>query len=311
MRNMYSFLAAALFVCMLLVPCLAAEKDAPDSGDSNSFSTADGDTFRVKCGEDIITVSESEYVCGVVAAEMPALYEEEALKAQSVAAYTYAVRKRNAAKDAQYDITGDSSTDQAYIDKSARKEKWGSNFEKYEKRIASAVEAVSGEIVSYDGEPILAAYHAISAGKTEAAVNVWGSDYTYLQSVESIGDMLSDRYQTVLTFTQDKLKELLSSAVVLEGDSSGWLGEMKCSNIGTVQTVTLCGKEISGSDIRTLLSLPSSNFDVELKDGSFCFTVRGYGHGVGMSQYGANCMAQQGSDYKEILLWYYPGCEIK
>ncbi len=311
MRNIYSFLAVGLFLCMLMMPLMSVEKVAVDSGDVSKTETAEGKVFRVKHGEKIIAVSESEYVCGVVAAEMPALYEKEALKAQSVAAYTYAVRKRLAAADAEYDITSDSATDQAYIDESARREKWGGNFEKYEKRIASAVKAVSGKVITYGGEPILAAYHAISAGKTEAAANVWGSDYAYLQSVESIGDMLSDRYQAIHTFTPDQLREQLSSAVALEGDAAGWLGEIKCSSIGTVQTVSLCGKEVSGSDIRALLSLQSSNFDVEYKDGSFNFTVRGYGHGVGMSQYGANCMAQQGSDYKEILLWYYPGCEIK
>lgn len=305
MRNIYSLSAAMLFMCMLLIPLLAGKtSDLPQA--DGTLPTEKEDVFRVKTGDEIKELSAEEYVCGVVAAEMPALYEEEALKAQAVAAYTYAARKRAAAQNAEYDITDDNTTDQSFIDEAEQREKWGEDYEKYSKKILSAVKAVVGQTVKYDGEPCLTVYHAISAGKTESAVNVWGSDYPYLQSVESVGDMLSSDYKSEAVFTADNLCELLSGEITPEGDPSGWVSETKRTSVGTVISVTLCNTEISGGKLREKLSLRSSNFDVEYKDDGFHFTVRGYGHGVGLSQYGANCMAQQGSTYREILLWYYP-----
>ncbi len=310
MRNIYSLLAAVLFMCMLLIPLLAGKSGTVPQADGATLA-AEEDIFRVKIGDEIKEISAEEYICGVVAAEMPALYEDEALKAQAVAAYTYAVRKRAAAQNAEYDITADNKTDQSFIDDAGQREKWGENYEKYCKKILSAVTDVAGQTLKYNGEPCLAVYHAISAGKTESAVNVWGSDYPYLQSVESVGDMLSSDYRTEVVLTADKLCEVLSGEITPEGDPSGWVSETKRTSVGTVISVTFCKTEISGGKLREKLSLRSANFDVEYKEDGFHFTVRGYGHGVGLSQYGANCMAQQGSTYREILLWYYPNTVLE
>lgn len=314
MRNVYSVLAIILFMCMLFIPLLALsplekpQKPTPNS----SYSTAESkDVFRVKCGEEIKTLSAVDYVCGVVSAEMPALYETEALKAQAVAAYTYAARKRAAAGESEYDITTDHTQDQSYIDEAAQREKWGEKYEEYSKKIKAAVTAVKGRLLTYEGEPCLSVYHAISAGRTEKAEAVWGKDYPYLQSQESIMDLLSPDYKTEKTVTADELKNAFLEDTEPEGEPKDWLSDLQKSECGTVKEITLCGKKITGTAFRERLSLRSQNFDIVFSDGAFKITVRGYGHGVGMSQYGANCMAEQGATYKEILSAYYKGATLK
>lgn len=296
MRNVYSVFAAALFFLMLLLPLIARQGEEaapPKKEESNSF--------RVKIGEEIKTFTAEEYITGVVAAEMPALYNEEALKAQAVAAYTYAENKRRRS-GGEYDITADSATDQAFIETAAMKEKWGENYEEYYGKIKAAVKAVEGELILYEGEPIFAAYHAISAGRTESAANVWGGDYPYLVAVESVSDKLSKGY---------KSEVLVSKAEFLEKTGGDTVNETIRSESGTVLSIKIGEKEFKGSEIRKLFSLRSSNFEISLSGEEYRFTVYGYGHGVGLSQQGANYLAGQGFDYREILLWYYKGCEIK
>lgn len=309
MKNIYSLLAVLLFMCMLLSPLLARE--GIEKTEKKPPKTAEKDVFLVLCGDEIKTLNATEYVCGVVSAEMPALYENEALKAQAVAAYTYAARKREQRKEEDYHITSSSDTDQAYIDKEQQKEKWGEKYEEYSEKIAKAVESVKGQKLTYDGELCMSVYHAISAGKTEKASVVWGEDFAYLQSVESIGDLLSPDYKSEVLLSPEELSEKLKDKITPTGEPSSWFGECQKSEIGSVQKISVCGSEISGSELREKLGLRSTNFSVEFVDNKFKITVLGYGHGVGMSQYGANCMAQQGSDYKEILAWYYKGSKLE
>lgn len=316
MRNIYSFLFVLLFLCMLLIPLSARDGSEPHSGEKGDFVPTEskdnesGEQFIIKDGDSLITLSSSEYVTGVVAAEMPALYHDEALKSQAVAAYTYALYKKSANKEKDYDLTTDSATDQAFANEAAQKEKWGANFDEYRQKISSAVAAVEGEFIAFDGKPILAVYHAVSSGKTETAEEVWGRDYPYLQSVESEGDRLSDGYLTETAFSPEKLCELLEIEGPLAADDSA-IGEIERSDCKTVKRLVLGGRGFTGNSIRTALSLRSSNFDLCVKDGSFVFTTRGYGHGVGMSQHGADFLADRGYTYKEILLHYYRGCKIK
>lgn len=310
MRNVYSVLAIILFMCMLLIPLLSLETGGETLLPPTTSKTEEKeDVFRVLCGDNIVTLSEEEYTVGVVSAEMPALYEEEALKAQAVAAYTYAARKR-AASEGEYDITNDHTKDQSYIDKAAQKEKWGEKYEEYSAKIRSAVRAVLGKKLVYEAELCLSVYHAISAGKTETAKNYWDKDYPYLCSVESVYDILSPDYKTEKTVTPDELKTAFSY-VTFSGNPQEWLGDTQKTDVGTVTEITLCNAKIKGAVFREKLSLRSQNFDVAFTDGSFKITVRGYGHGVGMSQYGANCMAKQGAKYDEILLAYYKGAKIE
>jgi len=242
---------------------------------------------------------------------MPAEYTEEALKAQAVAARTFLNYKKAQNAKEDYDITADESTDQAFLSEEQLKEKWGDNFSKNLEKIEAVVKATQDEMIFYENKPIMAVYHAVSSGKTETAANVWGEDYPYLTVTDSIGDLLCPDYLSTVKVSVEDFKKGMSSLVELSGEAKGWLGKSESTESGTVSKITLGGKEFKGSDLREKFSLKSSSFDLTFDGTSFIFTVRGYGHGVGMSQYGANYMAQQGSDYKEILNWYYKDCEIK
>ncbi len=266
--------------------------------------------FKVLLSETntVTSLSVEDYLFGVLAGEMPALYEEEALKAQAVCAYTFALWRQKENTDKDYDISDDYTTDQCYITPEAARKKWGSKADEYEQKIRSAIKTVENEALTYNGELILSVYHAVSGGSTEAAKNVWGKDYPYLQAVSSIGDKLATNYISVSSVTAAEIEKAFS--VTLPTGLKGSFTDFSRTESGTVKSVKIGGKEFKGSEVREALGLKSSNFEVAIKDGVFNFTAYGYGHGVGMSQNGANYMAQQGSDYKEILKHYYTGCEI-
>ncbi len=277
-----------------------AEKIAPQK----SFKILISDTNEVK------EISYNDYIFGVVAAEMPALYEIEALKAQAVAAHTFTLHRMVSNKDKEYDITDDFTLDQAFISEEAAREKWGDNADEYIAKIKTAVSDTQNLALIYNGEIILSVYHAISSGKTEDCQNVWGGNYPYLISKDSIGDKLSPNYISEKSITLDELKALFPD-LKLTDNKADYFKDIKKTDAGRVMTLKLCGNEITGAALREKLDLKSACFDVKATDNGFCFTVYGYGHGVGMSQNGANYMAQQGADYKEILCHYYTGCEIK
>lgn len=314
-------IALVLFSAMLLIPLTSLKTTVTDTLPTSAAAAvkipkaknAASDKFKVLNSDtgEVTEIKAEDYIFGVVAAEMPALYSEEALKAQAVAAYTYACRRRAENSAKTYDITTDYTTDQSYISSDALKEKWGENTDKYTKKIRSAVESVSGYMVTYEGSPALTVYHAISAGITETAENVWGCSYPYLCAVDSPGDKLSPDYISALTISRDELASKLDGIVSLTGEPSEYFGKAEKTDSGMVKEILVCGESVRGAKIRSLLNLRSSFFDVQYSDGSFTFTVYGYGHGVGMSQNGANYMAKQGSDFKEILTTYYPGCKVE
>ena len=239
-----------------------------------------------------------EYVVGVVAAEMPASFPEEALKAQAVAARTYQVRQMQAAgaEKVLYDVG------QAYIDIAEQKEKWGENYPFYASKIRKAVRETAGEIMVYEGEPILAAFHAHSAGKTEDAVHVWNSEVPYLKSVDSSEDRKAPENEATVIFSEKELKEKLGSAE---------LSVLSRTDAGYVERVQAGEEILSGRSVREKLGLRSTNFRIEKKEGGIQFTTYGYGHGVGMSQYGASFLAEKGKGYREILRHYYQGIDFQ
>jgi stage II sporulation protein D len=303
-----------LLAIMLLLPLSALSKNdnTPAALQTSTpvESVSKTETFKVLITEtqEIAEVNVSDYIFGVVAAEMPALYETEALKAQAVCAYTFALWRKSANTDKEYDITDNSGTDQCYITKEQAIAKWGSNADEYRQKIENAVNEVNAQALTYNGEIILSVYHAISSGVTETAKNVWGKDYPYLQSVSSTEDKLAQNYISTKSFTLEEVKSALKiSNNITENPFSDFVR----TDARTVKSVKVCGTEYKGSEIREAFDLKSSNFEVEFKNNNITFTTYGYGHGVGMSQNGANYMAQQGSDYKEILLHYYKDCEIK
>ncbi len=320
MKNFYVVFIALLFFVMLLCPIFAIQKSDKDTKNAEpaktvSASASDEKTFSVKMSEDgkIKKIGVKEYVFGVVAAEMPMEYKEEALKAQAVAAYTYALYKSEEAANAgrNYDLGDSGSDSQCFITRKAAREKWGEKADEYEKKLDKIVAKTSGSAILYDGKPILAAYHAISAGKTENASEIWGGEYPYLKTVDSVGDLLNPDYLTQVSVTAEEFAEKLKDkSIDFSGDPTGYLGEKKCSSVGSVIKIAVCGKEISGEEMRAAFGLRSADFDAAFEDGKFVFTVRGYGHGVGMSQYGAERMAEDGSNYIEILSAYYTGCKL-
>ncbi len=255
--------------------------------------------------------SLEDYLFGVVAAEMPALYESEALKAQTVAAYTYYLRKSETHASDGYNISDDYTVDQAFVTPEAAAEKWGDGAKEYEQKIRSAVKSVLGLKLTYNGALASTVYHAISSGKTENAQDVWGGDYPYLISVDSSFDKLASGYLSTTTKSAEEVKTALSSLVEISDLSINCFSDPVRSEAGGIKTISVAGKSVSGSDVRRLLSLRSTDFDVAFDGSSYTFTVRGYGHGIGMSQNGANYMAQQGKTYSDILLHYYPGCKIE
>ncbi len=269
--------------------------------------------FRVLNKEtgEVSEMEAREYIFGVVAAEMPALYEDEALKAQAVASYTYAYCKRQQNAQKEYDITTDFNTDQSFKTREKAISDWGEKGEEYANKIQAAVDGVEGQLITYKNEPILAVYHAVSSGQTYSAKDVWGQNYDYLQSVSSSGDKLANKYMNVLEFSEDELSQKLKAVADKKDSKSPIIGEIKHKNNGLINTVKVYGEKISGSDFRSALGLDSTNFTFEKKSGKYIFTCYGYGHGVGMSQNGANYMAKQGYSYAQILSHYYQGTKIK
>ncbi len=248
----------------------------------------------------VVTLDLEEYVIGVVAAEMPASFNKEALKAQSILARTYAIKSKKNNKK----LTDTVST-QAYIDKSQMKSKWGSEYEKYYNKIKDAVNATKGMYVTYNNQLIDAVYHSTSNGKTEDAIYVWGYSVPYLKSVDSSWDKEASSY--LRTVTKDSVDILKIFGI----DTLDELKITKRNSSGRVVEVMVGDEVYSGVDIRTMLSLRSTDFDIEIEGYTVKITTRGYGHGVGMSQYGANIMANKGSTYKDIIHHYYTNIEIK
>ena len=265
--------------------------------------------FRIKTEKGIQTIPEEEYIIGVVAAEMPYTYNIEALKAQSVAAYTFALYRKAGRQNEDYDLTDSYKTDQSFIPIDRLKEKWADGYEEKISVIKKAVSETAGEYLAFSGEVALALYHSLSGGTTNACADIFGGEPPYLTLVDSQWDKLSPDYKSVFSFSADELVNKLSSVKKATADGN-LFGNAKTAGVA-VKEIEYAGKAVTGSQLCSLLELPSPNFTVEYSDGAYTFTCFGKGHGVGMSQYGANYLANAGSDYKQILSHYYPGTELK
>ena len=274
------------------------------------------DTVKVmNAGSKNITeMSLREYLIGVVAAEINPAYHEEAIKAQCVAAHTmllYSKEYKNEGLNGA-DISDNSATHQGFLTENEQKEKWGENYDANCEKIENCVDEVIDFVIFYDDEPINAVFHSISNGQTENATDVWGGEYPYLVSVNSVGDKLSPAYQSQVKISEEELKEIMSENGAKLGDEpSEWVEKITNTDTGMVKEINIGGKSFKGTEIRSLFELKSSTFTVKYEDGDFVFTVSGYGHGVGMSQYGADYMARQGFKFDEILKHYYTGVEIE
>lgn len=271
-------------------------------------------SIRLLCGDEVIKLTAYDYLVGVVAAEVPVAFHKEALKAQAVAARTYLRRSLSGtSKHENADICSSSDCCQAYISNDELKEKWGKHYDEYINIVKAAVSETDGEYLSFEGEPAMAVFHSSSNGQTEDSDALWG-DYPYLVSVSSPeGEKDVPNYISTLTLRdidfRDTILYLKPEADMTAG-ADKWIENIETDTSGRVASMTIGGVEFSGRELRELFSLRSTAFEIKHANGEFTFTVTGYGHGVGMSQYGANVMAKGGADYREILSHYYPGTTL-
>ena len=271
-------------------------------------------TLRVLDGDTVTEMSFSDYLQGVLRAEMPASFQEDALRAQAVAARTYTYYKMSSGGNHgdTADICTDHSCCQAFLGKDRAADNWGKNAERYEAKIENAVSATDGQVMLYGGAPILAVFHSSSAGETWNSGEVWAQDLPYLQSVSSPeGEGVPNYYSTV-ELTEAEFREKFLAArpeADLSGPASGWIRDPVMDGVH-VESVTIGGVSVSGPSVRSIFGLRSASFTAEAGDGKITFYVTGYGHGVGLSQYGANAMAEAGSTWREILEHYYTGVTI-
>ena len=248
-----------------------------------------------------------EYVVGVVLAEVPASFSMEALKAQAVASRTYALSACEGAYHGESDICTSHTCCQAYCSPEQYLASGGS--EENLQKIRYAVESTKSQVLTYLGQLICATYFSCSGGSTEDAVAVWGTDIPYLQSVESPGEEFAEVFTDTCQFTPEAFQTALG--VQLAGPPENWFGNVIYTEGGGVGSMMIGGISFKGTTLRTLLGLRSTVFTVSVTDGMIRVDTQGYGHRVGMSQYGAEAMAQAGCDYTQILQHYYLGTTIE
>lgn len=332
-RNIFPLIAFAIAVLVIpmtamATPSPALSEDNSSEDQSQSVEQTPNDTagseesFKVLDinTNEVVTISASDYIKGVVAAEIPLTYEPEAIKAQAVAAHTYALRMKlqnQSATDESLkgaDFSNDPAKYQAYLTTDSIKQMYGDQYETYWKKLSDAVDEVIGKIAVYENEPIAAAFHSTSSGRTESAQTVWGNEIAYLTPVDSEEDKSAPQYLSEKTIpaaeVEQKLKEKYPD-IQLDADRSIWFQVKESTESGTVTKVQVGNKEVSGVEIRAVFELSSANFTVTyLPSEEFLFVSKGSGHGVGMSQYGANCLAKEGKTYEEILTHYYTGIQL-
>lgn len=258
-----------------------------------------------------------QYIYGVVAAEMPTNFNLEALKAQAVAARTFAVtRVINKCSQANGGDICDSTHCQVYIDKNSKMNQWDKDkaAENWNK-IVQAVDSTKGQVLSYGGYLVMnPQYFAVSSGKTESSKEVFGNDIPYLVSVDSPGEDKATKYKSTVSFTYDKFISMINGnykdAGLKKASLKSQLKILSRTEGGGVNEISLGKTIIKGTEFRKLLSLNSTNFSISYSNGKIVFSCIGYGHGVGLSQWGANAMAGSGDDYKKILKHYYTGVDI-
>lgn len=248
---------------------------------------------------------------------MPASYELEALKAQAVVARTYTIytMTHNSKKHGEGTICTSSKCCQAWLSKEDRMSKWEEkDRESNWKKIEEAVYSTKGEVIEYEGQVINAFFHSNSGGKTEIPVNVWGgTNFPYLQVVETSGEDAYSQYGSEVEFNktdfENKMKEKHSDFAV-DWNNSECIKILEYTDGGRAKTVQIGNKQMSGVEVRTLFGLKSANFQIVITAETVKFSVVGYGHGVGMSQTGADAMAKTGASYKDIINHFYAGIEI-
>lgn len=314
--------AAAPFLCLLLPktegatlrpqPTLTATTAATPTPTAAPKNTANADS-----GEQTVTLYDSAvggeitvpveaFLVGAAACEMPPTWPDAALCAQMVASHSY-VRSLG---ESRFRVNSALCT--GWTDEAVLKARWGSDFDEHYTRLQALASRIADQLLYYDGQPAAACYHAVSAGHTEASQNVWLGSLPYLQGVDSPWDTSAPDFEVTIHYTADQLRPMLEELDLTPGDDpAAWFGDAAMTDAGYVDTMQVCGQEIAGTALRSALALRSACFTLAYADDAFAITTHGYGHGVGLSQYGAHAMAEGGAGWQEILTYYFPGCEVE
>ena len=275
-------------------------------------------SLTVELAGEVQTMTLREYITAVVRAEMPADFSIEALKAQAVAARSYTLYQLSHAAQCKHAsgaaLCGDSTCCQAYVSEEKARKNWNAEAEEKLKKTADAVIDTDGVVALYEGEPILAAFHSSAAGATEDAALAWSASVPYLKSVASPETAATvPRYETESRFSAGEFRTLFLAAhpeASFPNAAEDYVRKLQRDEAGYVDTCEIGGVRVRGVEVRRIFSLRSACFTVTAKDDELVFLTEGYGHGVGMSQYGAELMAQQGESYENILKHYYAGIEL-
>lgn len=271
------------------------QKPKSNTTDNNTYVTLKRTNGKVQ------KIELEEYLIGVVGAEMPASFNIEALKAQAVVARTYTLKK---VKNNQ--VLTDNVNDQVYKSNDELKAMWGSSYNSYYNKIKNAVNSTKGQYITYNGNYIEAVYHSTSNGKTEDSVEVWGNNYNYLKSVDSSWDRSASSYERVINISYSDISAKLGFDV--NKDTS--IDIISRTNGNRVKTIKIRDTYYTGVEIRKLLNLRSADFEISKTNNGLSIKTHGYGHGVGMSQYGAQGMANSGYNYIQIIKHYYTGVNV-
>lgn len=326
MKKVYIYFICMVFLCFL-IPILFTEKreykeqevvrevqevkeEKYNYGKYNTVKVLHSKTNKVE------ELDLDTYLLGVVSSEMPANFEIEALKAQAVVARTYTIYKiSNGSKHENADICDDSTCCQAWISKEDRLSRWEEeNRDTYWNKIEEAVYSTKGKIITYEGKAINAFFHSNSGGATDTATAVWGgTNYPYLQAVETSGEDAYSQYNSEAAVTKEefinKIKEYHSNFSI-DFNKENQIEILEYTEGGRIEKIKVGNLTLSGVELRTIFGLRSAKFEITIEENQIKFKVIGYGHGVGMSQTGADSMAKQGNNYENIIKHYYTGVEI-
>ncbi len=325
MRHFFLGAFSFLIFTIIILPSLIVRGPRMDAPMPAPLEKVSGGTiikmFRVETGE-VVEMAMEDYIIGVVAAEMPAEFEEEALKAQAVAARTFVMRRlkvyggQGCEEHPGADICTDPGRCQGWLSLEEQQQKWGLvDYPRLQAKIAGAVGLTAGLVITHEGVPIDAPYHSTCGGHTEDAAQVWGQQIPYLVGVECPYDFASPRYEEELSYPLREVAARLDTQVALP--AAGGMGPrvdmtvLERSETGRVLELQAGGKKYTGVEARERLALQSTNFHWQLDGDNLIFRTIGYGHGVGLCQYGANGMAKKGHTFREILQHYYTGVDIE
>lgn len=316
MKNKYKllFYAFLILIPVLVLACNVSKKAI----DKNNYINQDKIKVYIKSKDEVVTMNMEDYIKGVVAAEMPAEFESEALKAQAIAARTYTIMHKNKYPGLNEHKGGDICTDathcQAYRSIEDLKTVWGNNnYSKYYTKISKSVTDTEGIVLVYNKELINPLFHSTSGGRTENSEDVFIESLPYLRSVVSPGEESAPRFRGNISLSfNDFKKALLKIEPSLKlNNKQGSIKIIEKTQSGRVKRIQIGNKIFNGKDIRNVFSLNSTNFNIKLNKNYILIETIGYGHGVGMSQFGANYLASIGKNYIDILKYYYRGVELE